>query len=190
MNVAVVQLSGSEIHWHDIWNVFGWDHCVATVEPQGFTPDGRIVVLARPSVSHGHVQPDCVSEEGLYATDTKWHKMSRLPDSTTIERYAERLHPAFQACKSDPDIVGECFKVHGRVMFTNGTPGIRIWRIGTRRILGVHNEHLPEWLEAKMDWDTDAYGDFTVCPFTLQRPEEMQMVCVESAEKVHFIRSD
>jgi hypothetical protein len=190
IDIGVLLLSGGKMQWHDVWNLFGWEHCDAMVEPQGFTPDGRIVVLARPSAHHGHLQPDCVREEGLYATDVKWSKMNRLPDTTAVERYAERLHPAFQACKPDPDIIGECFKVHGRVMFTNGTPGIRIWRIGTHRIVGVQTELLPEKLAAEMGWNAEAYGDFIVCPFTPQRPGEMQMVCVESAEKVHFVRSN
>jgi hypothetical protein len=37
-----------------------------------------------------------------------------------------------------------------------------------------------------MGWGVEAYGDFTVCPFTKQKPGEMQMVCIESAEQVLY----
>ncbi len=61
---------------------------------------------------------------------------------------------------------------------------MRIWRIGTSRILGVHDDIMPESLTTKMDWDTEAYGDYDVCPFTPERRGEMQMVCIEGAENV------
>ncbi len=89
-------------------------------------------------------------------------------------------------CKGNPDLVGQCFKVHGRVRIVNGT-GMVIWRIGTDRILGVEDEEIiPDNLSKALfrydkEWGSDVYGDFEVCPFTKSKPEEMQMVCVESA---------
>jgi hypothetical protein len=89
-------------------------------------------------------------------------------------------------CKGNPDLVGQCFKVHGRVRVVNGT-GIVIWRIGTDRLLGVEDEELiPDNLRKAMfkydnEWGSDVYGDFEVCPFTKRKPGEMQMVCAESA---------
>lgn len=92
-----------------------------------------------------------------------------------------------QGCKSNPDLVGPCFALHGRMGLTNGTPGVRIWRIGTRRILGVmvsENEIMPANVKRHLAWGTAIYGDFEVCPFSPQRPGEMQMVCVESARRL------
>src|SRR5713226_1994534 len=63
-------------------------------------------------------------------------------------------------CKGNPDLVGECFKLHGRVRIVNGA-GMVIWHIGTDRILGV--------------------GDVEVCPLTKSKAGEMQVVCVASA---------
>lgn len=188
--VTTLPVVSGEIHWHDVWNLFGWQNCDATVNSQGFTADGRIVIFARPSIQSRHLLPNCVPEPGLYATDSQWSRMTRLPDDTLIERYGKELHPRFWACKSDPDIVGKCFNVHGRLFFSNGTPGIRLWGIGTHRTLGIHTEVLPEALNSRMDWNTYAYGDFLVCPFTKQRPEEMQMVCVESASKVVYKKTN
>jgi len=92
-------------------------------------------------------------------------------------------------CKGNPDLVGECFHVHGRVYIANGGPQMRIWRVGTDRVLGVvpsEDEIIPDKLNKALFNDAgelanDVYGDFDVCPFTKRKPEEMQMVCVESA---------
>jgi hypothetical protein len=63
---------------------------------------------------------------------------------------------------------------------------MRIWRIGTNRILGVQDGPLPIELGEKMDWDVQAWGDFEVCPLTRQRPGWMQMVCIESSDHTFF----
>lgn len=34
---------------------------------------------------------------------------------------------------------GRCFVVHGRLAIGNGTPSVRIWPVGTKRILGVND---------------------------------------------------
>jgi hypothetical protein len=179
-----MSLADGDMQWHNAWDLFGWNDCDAMVEPQGFLPDGRVVIRARKSVRHGDTHANCVNDIGLYALDLTGSPVVRLPDSTKVARYGKRERPGFQACKSDPDIVGACFTVHGRLSAWNGTPTMRIWRIGTTRILGVHNDIMPESLTAKMDWDTEAYGDYDVCPFTPEKQGEMQMVCIEGAENV------
>ena len=95
-------------------------------------------------------------------------------------------------CSASPHVVGACFTLHGRLSFSNGTPDCRLWRIGTKRILGVldpsntqeRNEgpRLPYGIACFPGDNT--YADFTVCPMTKERPGEMQMVCVESASHV------
>ena len=64
---------------------------------------------------------------------------------------------------------------------------MRIWRVGTNRILGDHDDWpLPETLARHMDWEVEAWGDFEVCPFAKEKPGFMQMVCVESATNVIY----
>jgi len=97
-----------------------------------------------------------------------------------------------KACKEHPILSGPCFKVHGRMSLYNGTPSIRIWPTGTKRILGVsegeyYNEeykYLPDKLEDKLNWENAIFADFTVCPFTEDKPGVMRLVCVESAENI------
>jgi hypothetical protein len=87
--------------------------------------------------------------------------------------------------KNNPELVSSCFQVHGKVFYSNGTPSLRIWRIGSSRILGVlppENEIVPSNLaRALRGWDREVFADLEVCPFTKDTPGAMQMVCVESA---------
>ena len=97
------------------------------------------------------------------------------PASTTIVKYD---------WDGNPQVVGPCFKVHGRMSQYNGGTSFRIWKIGTHRMLGVANEVDPpkELLDKFRDFDTEVYGDFLVCPLTTEQPGHMQMVCVQSVK--------
>jgi hypothetical protein len=185
VRLGLMSLADGKIQWHNAWDLFRWKDCDAMVEPQGFLPDGRVVIRARQTVMVAHTHPNCVNDIGLYALDLTGSLPVRLPDSTKVTRYGKRERPAFQACKSDPDIVGACFRIHGRIAAYNGTPTLRIWRIGTDRLLGVDDDiPVPEKLSRQLDWDVNAYADFEVCPFTPEREGEMRRVCIESAEHI------
>jgi hypothetical protein len=100
--------------------------------------------------------------------------------------------PAFgnqPKCKGNPKVVATCWTVRGRATFGNGTPTLRIWPVGTKRMLGVtagpiaddadepiapKNFGIPNGAEA-------LYGNFEVCPFTPEQKGHMQMVCIEKA---------
>jgi hypothetical protein len=135
-------------------------------------PDGRVAIRTRKSVIAAQPHPNCVNEVGLHAADPELTTTTRLPDTTKVKRYGKMLRPAFQACSSDPNIVGACYKIHGRISAYNGTPTLRIWRIGTDRILGVEDDiSVPEPLSRQLGWDVDVYADFELCPFTHERDE-------------------
>lgn len=100
------------------------------------------------------------------------------------------------SCKMNKEVVGECFTFHGRLRLGNGTPAVRIWRIGTSRILGVHQVMgsdgvevflLPKSLRARLDWGVSYFGDFESCPLTKEKQGEMQVVCVESVSNLVVI---
>ena len=103
--------------------------------------------------------------------------------------YANAIAAPVPVCKARPDLVGACYVVHGRAAYSNGTPALRIWIVGTKRMLGVTSNStaddadepvVPEQL--KFDPSEKAFGDFEVCPFTPQRSGAMQMVCVASVK--------
>jgi len=97
-----------------------------------------------------------------------------------------------KSCREHPQLVGKCFNVHGRLSTYNGNPAVRLWRIGTKRVLGVSDQrfslpgyrNIPEDLAKQLDGENEILGDFLVCPFTRPRPGEMQLMCIESAKNV------
>src|SRR6266404_6051572 len=94
-----------------------------------------------------------------------------------------------KSCREHPQLVGKCFAVRGRLSVYNGAPAVRLWRMGTRRVLGVSEQrfnlpgyrNLPEGLAEQLNDDNEIVGDFLVCPFTKSKPREMQLVCIQSA---------
>lgn len=96
-------------------------------------------------------------------------------------------------CKTNTKVVGACYMVYGRATFGNGTPALRIWPVGTKRMLGVTagpiaddaDDPIAPMEMLKFAPDVEGIsGDFEVCPFTPERKGQMQMVCVESAKNL------
>jgi len=101
-------------------------------------------------------------------------------------------------CKGSPLIVGKCFTVHGRLSEANGAITVRIWPVGTHRLLGVfdgdgkmHSEDGPtlgasiaKLLYSGKPQNVDVFGDYEVCPLTKLQPEHMQFVCIEKASNL------
>jgi len=95
-------------------------------------------------------------------------------------------------CKGNPKVIAACYPVHGRATFGSGTPALRIWPIGTKRMLGVTAgpiaDDADDAIVPKNLWipkgAVAVYGDFEVCPFVSERKGFMQMVCVESASHI------
>jgi hypothetical protein len=96
---------------------------------------------------------------------------------------------------------GACYTVHARLTAGNGTPGWRLWPVGTTRLLGVlteageaefeptilpgrlgHAFENPQTLKAAETGRL--FADFTVCPLSERRPGVMQMVYIQSARNI------
>ena len=101
-------------------------------------------------------------------------------------------------CKGAPTVVDACFTVHGRLGVYNGIP-IRIWVVGTRRMLGVTDAtgggvtvrpEIQTLLSASEPGATVVYGDYEVCPLSKAHPGWMQFVCIESAAHLIARRRD
>lgn len=99
---------------------------------------------------------------------------------------AGSIDPA-SGCKVNPAVVDACFSVRGRVSAYNGTPALRIWPVGTNRLLGIvpaENEIMPENIKGKVSFQKSVFATLEVCPFTPAHPRVMQLVCIESATNV------
>jgi hypothetical protein len=101
-------------------------------------------------------------------------------------------------CKT-PEIAASCYWAHGRLAFGNGNPSCRLWKIGTRRILGIYSgpeslkpasvysesPELPANLEHAFKTDlTRVYADFEICPLEPEVAGSMQAACIESAKNI------
>ena len=95
---------------------------------------------------------------------------------------------ADKRCVGNPHLAAECFTIHGTLRPYNGNPTLRIWRVGTKRLLGVlcdEDPIIPANLRSVLSegsnasWNRDFSGDYEVCPFTPEKAGWMQFVCVE-----------
>ena len=97
-----------------------------------------------------------------------------------------------KSCREHPKLSGKCFSLRGRLSVYNGAPAIRLWKVGTKRILGISEQrfavdgyrNIPEDLKAQVNQDVEIFADYVVCPFTPQRKGEMQLVCVEEGKNL------
>jgi hypothetical protein len=99
-----------------------------------------------------------------------------------------------KSCRLHPKLIGKCFPVHGRLSIYNGAPAMRIWKVGTQRMLGVSEQrfavegyrNVPENIQKQINQDVELFGDFLVCPFTSAKRGEMQMVCIEEGKHLEM----
>ncbi len=93
-------------------------------------------------------------------------------------------------CREHPKLIGPCFTVHARMRYYNGAPSVRLWPVGTNRLLGVSegqfevSETLPQSFRETLDSQREIYADFVVCPFTPDEVAVMRLVCVDSATNI------
>ena len=95
---------------------------------------------------------------------------------------------------------GACFLIHARLFVANGAPSLRLWPVGSRRILGVfgpdHQAESPRLLPPNVRALAtpkgpgelrSLYGDFDLCPFAAGRPGWMRPVWIRGAD--HLVRA-
>jgi hypothetical protein len=101
-------------------------------------------------------------------------------------------------------VAASCYWTHGRLGFTNGTPALRLWKIGTHRFLGIYsgpsaynpgasdpdngdneNPDLPRNVHRQLkSFNHRIFADFEVCPLEPEKPTAMQAACIESARDI------
>ncbi|HEY2709671.1 MAG TPA: hypothetical protein VGI95_16600 [Caulobacteraceae bacterium] len=100
-------------------------------------------------------------------------------------------------CAAIPYASAPCFSVHGILRGGNGVPAVRLWRSGTKRILGIvggdGDPAADDLIPAPLSGLTNnpdrgsmrsVEGDFRVCPLALERAGWMRPVCIASATHV------
>ncbi len=98
---------------------------------------------------------------------------------------------------------GRCYWTRGRLRAYDGTPAIRLWIVGTHRLLGISsgpgaekydpldNEHpqIPGEIMKKFTLQSQVYGDFEVCPLEQRRRGTMQQACIAGARNLSVVES-
>ncbi len=99
------------------------------------------------------------------------------------------------ACKSSPKVVGKCMTFYGPLAVYSGSPSLRIWPVGTKQLYGLRGtgadpenvalpEKLRELLAAK---PSEVNGKWEVCPLEAERPNQLRIVCLESASELRAV---
>jgi hypothetical protein len=104
-------------------------------------------------------------------------------------------------CAPIPYARAPCYSVHGILQGSNGVPAVRLWRSGTKRVLGIVGGDgdpaadglIPEPLNTQMTTTTPGWlrsvdADFRVCPLAAEKAGWMQPVCLVGATHVVFTR--
>lgn len=107
-------------------------------------------------------------------------------------------------CKT-PENAASCYWTHGRLSIYNGNPSLRVWKIGTKHLLGIYSGSLTfpprtsevsespelppnlETLDGAFDGG-EIFADFQVCPLRPEHPHQMQPACIESAKNTFVQR--
>lgn len=89
-----------------------------------------------------------------------------------------------------------CYWTHGRLTYGNGTPAVRLWKIGTHRVLGIYsgpsvdrrhsmdNEGPALPANLAMPFGSAIFADFEVCPLEAEKRGAMQAACIETAKNI------
>jgi len=105
-----------------------------------------------------------------------------------------------RACRESPKVVDQCFTIRGRLIIYNGGWQLRIWPVGTKRLLAVVDPNgiwddttsqesgapymTPEVKKALNFGDNAVFADYTLCPLTKDIPEHMRHVCMVDAKNI------
>ncbi len=93
-----------------------------------------------------------------------------------------------------------CYWTRGRIWIAQGGPSIRVWPVGTRRVLGIVNpktgvtdvdetDALPDSVTAVLTEDVAVYGNYHICPIAPERRGWMRFVFIDKVAGKLVVRS-
>ena len=116
--------------------------------------------------------------------------LNTLAASIVLSQQTDSSLPE-QVCAHPSRFVGPCVTIRGRLGYANGGIPVRMWKVGTNRLLGVEDETyespycvLPPAIRKLLNDDNFVFADFVVRPLTPEEPRVMQRVCVASATNI------
>jgi len=110
--------------------------------------------------------------------------------SSGREVQAPRIEPNQICASTDSLFVGPCRSLRARLVPGADNIVIRIWPVGTRRLLGYAGRalecRLPSNLEVLMKQGQTVFADVAVRPVSPARAGAMQFVCIASIEHLRI----
>ena len=92
-----------------------------------------------------------------------------------------------------------CYWTRGRLWIAQGGPSIRLWPVGTRRILGIVNpkpgvidydgaDAIPPKVADALTDGVFVWGTYHVCPIAPERPGWMRFIFIDRAAGKLFVQ--
>jgi hypothetical protein len=102
--------------------------------------------------------------------------------------------PSFAAspCAADKRVIRSCVPIHGK-LYVPANMRTRLWPLdGSKHEYAIHIDDngggptdfdppMPENVFKLLDPEHTVFGDFTICPFTIDKPGKLQIGCIDSA---------
>ncbi|WLI89335.1 hypothetical protein Q4S45_22015 [Massilia sp. R2A-15] len=93
-------------------------------------------------------------------------------------------------CKGRIEYQQQCTWIDGTISIYNGTPAVRIYQRGSKRVYAVgpsEQELMPADLKSKLTVDNEIDAKFRVCPLNKKNQRGLKVVCLDEA-KIEKIR--
>jgi hypothetical protein len=167
--------------WQPVMQFAGWKPCAGFLEPQGFLSPRAILFKASPPVAPSGVLHACVQQSRFVSLDLATRKLTLLPASMVVRRNGRVAGGPLLSCQSDPDLAGACYRMRGRVSMSGDGAGMRVWQVGTPKVMELAEGMLPDELADQVTPAMRVYANMLVCPVHGSGGKAPPAVCIESA---------
>jgi hypothetical protein len=167
--------------WQPVMQFAGWKPCAGFLEPQGFLSPRAILFKANPPVAPSGGLHACVQQSRFVSLDVATRKLLLLPGSVVVRRNGRVAGGPLLSCQSDPDLAGACYRMRGRVSVADGSGGMRVWQVGTPKVMDLAEGMLPDELAEQVTPAMRVYANMLVCPVRGNGLKAPATVCIESA---------
>ena len=179
--ISLLSPESSALRWVSTRQLIGLGNCSTLVEPEGFLGPRQLVFLTIPSVVAAKGVPSCADRPKMLALDLTTRKVFEPPATITMIKNGHRLAGPLLSCQTDPDLAGACYSIRGRVGLGSNGISMRLWQVGTDKMMNLGEGLLPDELSSLVTPGTRVYANMIVCPLASGVPRVMPTVCIESA---------
>lgn len=178
--MAVVPVTEGSIKWIGLRELLQMAGCDAVIQPEGFLEPSRILLAVAPSMAP-HPRANCIDKEVFYSFELNSHRVARFNESD-FTRQARVVSGPLESCKTDPDLVGACYRERARLALNDSGDGFTLWPLGGQHYLSVEEEMVPAALLAQVSPEMRVYANMLVCPMLPEPRESRMRVCIDSAD--------